>query len=231
MSEQQQVQEADRIVRPRDVARFFRRDCRGLRDSLQLEMAVAQYYLQMRAVLSPEGVPIGDAASAGIIADLERHADALSHAILRGLAHQASGEIATRSADAVARLSEQGVGLPRQFSDVGEARAVAAWRDTEGAHEGEFALFADFEHPRGPRHCVALFVDRDVAKHVGLLPPLAEVGYPHNDLEELDVAEAGALMRSVLDRSFPREPGDPDEFRILMASARARSIEPALPAP
>src|SRR4051794_25588771 len=80
MSEQQQVQERDPIVKPCDIARYLRRDCRGLRDSLQLEMAAAQYYLQLRGVMSPHGVPVGDAATAGVIADLEAHGDDLSHA-------------------------------------------------------------------------------------------------------------------------------------------------------
>jgi GNAT superfamily N-acetyltransferase len=169
-------------------------------------------------------VPVGDAATAGIIADLEAHGDALSHAILRALAHLATGDPATRSADAVARLAENGVGLPRQFRDVGEARAVAAWRDTAGAYAGECALFVEFEHPNGPGHTLALFVDRDFVKHVGLLPPMEGLGYPHDDLEELDLTEAGSLLRKVLDRTYPHELTDPDDFRILIGMARARSM-------
>src|SRR4051794_12153335 len=90
----------DRVLTPRDVARFFRDDCRTLRNSLQLEMVVAQYILRMREVESPEGVPIGDATCAGVIADLERHGDSLSHSILRALAYLGSGDAATRASDA-----------------------------------------------------------------------------------------------------------------------------------
>src|SRR4051794_198176 len=93
----------DRVASPRDVARFFRDDCRTLHDSLQLEMVVAQYILRMCEVETPEGVPIGDATCAGVIADLERHGDPLSHSILRALAYLGSGDVATRAADAAAR--------------------------------------------------------------------------------------------------------------------------------
>src|SRR4051794_35982424 len=91
---------ADRICSAHDIAIFFREDSRTLRDSLQLEMVVAQYDLRMRGVLTPEGVPVGDATGAAVIAHLEEHADPLSHAILRGLAHVGTGEVAKRSAHA-----------------------------------------------------------------------------------------------------------------------------------
>src|SRR4051812_40760591 len=107
----------DRIAGAREVAGFFREDCRGLRDSLQLEMVVAQYHLRMSDGLTREGVPIGDALGAGVVAELERHGDPLSHAILRGLAYVGIGETATRGADAVARLAEHGVGITARFGD------------------------------------------------------------------------------------------------------------------
>src|SRR5204863_1848057 len=75
---------SDRIASSRDVAIYFREDCRTLQDSLQLEMVVAQYLLRIRDVRSSAGVPVGDAVGAGIVAELEGHGDPLSHAILRG---------------------------------------------------------------------------------------------------------------------------------------------------
>src|SRR3954471_14357107 len=104
MSERMQGQE--RIASASEVAGFFRDDCRTLRDSLQLEMVVAQYLIRMRDVSSPQGVPVGDATSAAVIAELERHADPLSHAILRAVAYLGTGETGQRAADAVARLDE-----------------------------------------------------------------------------------------------------------------------------
>src|SRR4051794_28028318 len=157
MSERMQGQE--RIASASEVAGFFREDCRTLRDSLQLEMVVAQYLLRMRDVLTPQGMPVGDAVSAGVTAELEGHGDPLSHAILRGLAYLGTGETAKRSGEAVARLSERGVGLLHKFADVGQARPLGGWRATEGGRAGEYALFVDFEHPLGPGHALALFVE------------------------------------------------------------------------
>src|SRR5256885_17027433 len=56
----------DRISSARDIATYFREDCRTLRDSLQLEMVVAQYHLRMQGVLTREGLPVGDVASSGV---------------------------------------------------------------------------------------------------------------------------------------------------------------------
>src|SRR4051812_3871747 len=83
MNAQQQVQPGDPITAASEVARYFREDCRPLRDSLQLEMVAAQYWLRMRDAVSREGVPVGEAIGAGVVAALERHGDPLSHAILR----------------------------------------------------------------------------------------------------------------------------------------------------
>src|SRR4051794_25145335 len=82
----------DHIASTRDVAIYFREDCRTLRDSLQLEMVAAQYLIRMRDVQTSQGVPVGDAATAGVLAELEGHGDPLSHAILRGLAYLGAGE-------------------------------------------------------------------------------------------------------------------------------------------
>ena len=62
------------------MAIYFREDCRTLRDSLQLEMVVAQYCLQIRDVRTTAGVPVGDAVGVGVVAELEGHGDPLSHA-------------------------------------------------------------------------------------------------------------------------------------------------------
>jgi hypothetical protein len=235
MSEQQQLQDpAQRIASARDVAGYFRDDCRTLRDSLQLEMVVAQYLLQMRDVRSPQGVPVGDATSAAVIDRLERHGDRLSHAILRGLAHLATGDAATRSADAVARLGERDVGLPRKFADVGEARATGAWRNTKGAHPGEFVLFLDFEHPQGRGHSLGLFVEPrhgGVVKHIGLMSPMSELDSDHgvhpSELEAIEIPEAATLLRELLDRSYGPCLRGTDDYRVLIAAARARAMEKA----
>lgn len=222
----------DRTASVHEVATYFREDCRALRDSLQLEMVVAQYELRIRSVVSPDGVPVGDALSAGVIAELERHDDPLSHAILRGLEYLATGTTAQRSAEAAARIAARGVALPAQFADVAEARPVGAWRETGGAGDGEYALFVDFAYRLGTRHALALFVEPrrgGVVKHLGLLSAMTELDsddpFHPSALEPLEVATAGALMRKVLDRSFRRPGPDVDDYRVVIALARAHSME------
>lgn len=221
----------DKIASAVDLATYLREDCRTLRDSLQLEMVVAQYHLRLRGALTPEGVAAGDAISAGVIAELERHSDPLSHAILRALAHLGTGEAAERSADAVGRLAERGVGLALAFGDVAGARALGAWRATEGAFDGEYALFVDFEHSLGARHALALFVEPrrgGVVKHIGLMNSMSDLDPDdpfHPDvMEAIGIAAAGSLLREVLDRSFGPSLARTDDYRVLIAAARARSM-------
>jgi hypothetical protein len=250
MSEQQQARDLDRRepirraapsrqsaagpgdgpVTARHVAAYFRDDCRTLRDSLQLEMVVAQYLLQMRRALTPAGVPVADAVAAGVIAELEEYGDPLSHAILRGLAYLATGEVAQRSADAVARLAEHGVGLRAQFADVAAARVVDAWRTSAGGHRGEYALFVEFEHPLGTRHALALFVERrggGTLKHIGLMNSMHDLDpdepFHPGALEPLSIAAAVELLRQVLKRTFGAGVERTDDYRVLIAAARARA--------
>jgi hypothetical protein len=220
----------ERIASAREVTDYLRDDCRPLRDSLQLEMAIAQYCVRLRQVLSPEGVPVGDAVRAGVVAELERHADPLSHAILRGFSHLGTDVIATMSADAAARLADAGVGLASAFADVGEARAAGAWR-AEGGGRSEYALFAEFEHPLGARHSVALFVEPrrgGTVKHLALLRPMSDVDpggtFDPAAMEALEISAAGALLRDLLDRSFGPGLDRTDDFQVLIAAARARSM-------
>jgi hypothetical protein len=236
MSQQEQVRDPDRhsIASAREVATYFREDCRALRDSLQLEMVVAEYHVRMQGVLTPERVPVGDAASAGVIAELERHGDPLSHAILRGLDYLGTGETARRSAAAVARLAERRVELPREFADVADPRPLGAWRATGGGYEGEYALFVDFEHRLGARHSLALFVEPrggGVLKHIGLMKPMSDLdpGDPFHPsaLDTLEIAAAGARLREVIDRSLGSCLAEVDDYRVLIAAARARSMERA----
>lgn len=222
----------DRIASARNVAHWFREDCRTLRDSLQLEMVVAQYHLQMRDVLTPQGAPVGDATGAAVIAELERHGDALSHAILRGLEHLGTGETVTRSAGAIARLAGRGIGLPPKFADVAGARPLAAWRTSEGGHDGEYVLFADFEHAQGTRHALALFVEPrhgGVVKHIGLMNPMSDLdagdAFHPSALEPMPIATAGELLHELLDRSFRSDLSNTDDYRVLIGAARARSME------
>ena len=220
------MSERGRISHAGEVAGFFRKDCKVLRDSLQLEMVAAQYQLQMDGVRSPEGIPVGPAVCAGVVAELEAHGDALSHAILRALAYLGTGETAHRSADAVARLSEREVGLPPKFADVAQARAGGAWRSTEGGHEGECCLFFDFVYPQGTGHALALFVEPrggGTIKHIGLLQPMHEIQYP-GLMEELDIPEAGMLLKELLDRSYRPSLELTDDYRVLIAAARARAM-------
>ena len=222
----------DRAASVGDVATFLREDCRALRDSLQLEMVVAQYYLHMRDSRTPEGVRVGDAISAGVVAELERNGDPLSHAVLRGIAHLGNGETAKASAHAVARLAGDGVELPPAFADVGEALPVGAWRDTAGGRDGEYALFAEFEHPRGSSHSLALFVEPrrgGVIKHIGLLNAISELDrddpFHPSGLDDVEIADAGALLRDLIDRSFGRGLAGVDDYRVLLAAARASAME------
>lgn len=195
-------------------------------------MVVAQYVLQVRDVRSPEGVPVGDAVAAGVVAKLEHQGDPLSHAILRGLAHLAAGDMARRSAEAVTRLESTDIALPPRFADVGEARAVGAWRATDGASHGEYCLFAEFEHPTGRGHSIALFVEPrrigGVVKHLGLLGPLSELdGHPsfHPDaMVPLAPAEAGTLLIELLERTYGTDGADTDDYRVPILAARARSM-------
>jgi hypothetical protein len=219
----------DRIASQRDIAIYFREDCRPLDDSLQLEMVAAQYCLRLRDVVSRDGVPVSEKAVPGVVAELEGHGDPLSHAILRALAHVGTGHIASRSAEAAGRLGEREIGLPLHFADVANARTIGAWRDTRGAFDGEYSLFIDFEHPLGRRHSIAIFVEPrkgGVVKHLGLMSAISDFDpgdsiHPSR-LESLDSAAAGVLLRDVLDRTYGRSLAGVDDFRVLIAAARAR---------
>jgi len=223
MNAQPELRDQDRIANAREVANYFREDCRTLRDSLQLEMVVAQYLVQMRDVRSPEGVPVGDAVRAGVIAELERHGDPLSHVMLRGLAYLGTGETAARSAEAVARLAERGIGLTVTFGDVGGAWAVGAWRATQGGRRGEYALFVEYEHALGTRHSIAVFVRGGVARHIGLMHPMndfdADNPFHPSAMETLELDAATDRLRDVIDRSFGT---GSDDYRVLIAAARVR---------
>jgi hypothetical protein len=189
-------------------------------------MVEAQYHLQMRDVRSPEGVPVGDAITAAVIAELEGHADPLSHAILRGLEYLGTGETATRSAEAAARLADRAVGLTAKFGDVAGARAVGAWRATEGGRKSEYVLFAEFEHSLGRCHSLALFVRGGAVKHIGLMHSMSEFD-PSNPfhpsaMEKVAIADASELMRQVLDRTYGASLAGVEDFRLLIAAARVR---------
>jgi hypothetical protein len=221
----------DRIVSARDAAIYLREDCRDLDDSLTLEMVVAQYVLQLRAVRTSAGVPVGDIAGSGVIAELEGHGDELSHAILRAVGQLAADEIAVRAADAAARLTERGVGLPRKFGDVAAVAPLGAWRTSEGAHPGEYVLFADFAHALGRRHSIAMFVEPHrggLVKHLGLmsaLRDLEDLGPFHPDaMESLRPPEAATLMHEVLERTYGPAAEAADDYRALLANARARTL-------
>jgi hypothetical protein len=221
----------DRVVSTRDVAVYFRADCRPLSDSLQLEMVVAQYCLRMADVVTTAGPAAGDVVGPEVVAELEGHGDSLSHAILRGLAHLEPGETGVRAAESAARLEDRAVGLPERFADVGNASPVGVWRTGRGGRGGEFALFAEFEHPRGRRHTIALFVEPcggGRVKHIGLLGPIGEFDredpFHPNAMEALEIAPAAALMRDVLERSYGVTVAANDDYRVLIASARARAI-------
>lgn len=220
-----------RVASARDVAIYLRDDCRTLRDSLQLEMVVAQYCLRIRDLVTTGGVPIGDVVGVGVVAELEREGDALSHAIMRAIAHLAAGETADRSAEAATRLTQRITGLPQQFADVGKARALSAWR-TGADLDGEYAVFADFEYPRGGGgHAIALFVDSRhgaVVKHIGLLSPMSELDpdeplHP-NALEPVTIPAGGALMREALEHSYGPLGAESHDHRVPIAAARARSM-------
>jgi hypothetical protein len=222
----------DRIASSGDVAIYFREDCRTLADSLQLEMVVAQYDLRLRDTATAEGIPVGDAMSAGVIAELEGHGDELSHAILRGLAHLGTGERSARSAAAAERLAERGIGLPETFADVGSAEPIGAWRDRRKAYPGEYVLFIDYEHSRGRQHSVAVFVEpRGTVKHIGLMPPTSEFDrgdqFHPSGLESLPTAKAGGILGDALRRTFGDDLEDTDDFRVLVAAARTGANSPA----
>jgi hypothetical protein len=225
----------DRIAHSGDIAIYFREDCRTLADSLQLEMVVAQYDLRLRDIATPQGIPIGDAASASVIAELERHGDELSHAILRALADLGTGERGTRSAEAAERLAERSIELPDTFADVGATRALGAWRDTRDAYPGEYVLFVDFEHPQGRRHGVAVFVEpRGTVKHIGLMPPATDHDpddpFHPSALESLPIATAGEILGDAIQRTWGESLELTDDYRAIIAAARARSIHATAPA-
>jgi hypothetical protein len=216
----------DRIASSGDIAIYFREDCRTLADSLQLEMVVAQYDVRLRDTATAEGIPVGDAVSAGVIAELEGHGDELSHAILRGLAHLGTGERSARSAIAAERLAERGVELPETFADVAAAEPIGAWRDRRKAHPGEYVLFVDYEHPRARRHSVAVFVEpRGTVKHIGLMPPTSDFDpgdqFHPSRLEPLPAAKGNGILADALRRTYGDDLEDTDDFRVLVAAARA----------
>lgn len=219
----------DRIAAASDVAIYLREDCRTLRDSLQLEMVAAQYCLQIRDVRTPTGVPVGEVVAAEMVIALEGERDPLSYAILRALAHVGLGDLAKRSGEAAARIRD--VGRLRQFADVGKVVPTGAWRATD-AVPGEETLIAEFEHERGRRHTVAVFVEPrrgGMAKHLGLLGPAHDVVEPgcmlHPDaMESLEIPVAGERLREVLERVHGSRCAATDDFRALIAAARARSM-------
>ena len=95
----------------------------------------------------------------------------------------------------------------------------------------EFVFFAEFEHQRGARHTIALFVEPrggGTVKHIGLLRAMNELDsdgpFHPNALETIDISAAGALIREVLERTYGPRAAASDDFRVLIASARARSI-------
>src|SRR4051794_16591175 len=222
----------DRISHAGDIAIYFREDCRTVADSLQLEMVVAQYDVRLRDTMTAQGIPVGNAVSAGVIAELEQHCDELSHAIPRALAHLGTGERASRSTAAAERLADRGVGLPETFADVGAAEAIGAWRDTRDGYIGEYALFVEFEHPLGRRHSAAVFVEpRGTVKHIGLMHPPSDLDpddrFHPSRLESLPLAKAGGILRDALDRTFGASLESTDDYRVLIAAARAASMRAA----
>ena len=221
----------DRIASTRDVAIYFREDCRTLRDSLQLEMVVAQYWPRIRDVVSTAGLPVGESVGTGVVAELEGMGDELSHAILLVLAKLSGGVTATRAAEAAARLGERETGLPPQFEDAGKASPRGAWR-TQGGDDDEYAFFAEFEFPRGGRHTVMLFVVETFAgpfiKHIGLLGGMNEVDaagpFDPEVMEVLEIAAAGELLRDLLEATYGPPEHESDDHRVIIAAARARSM-------
>ena len=45
-------------------------------------------------------------------------------------------------------------------------------------------------------------------------------------MESLDIPAAGALMREVLERSYGPSGAETDDYRVLIAQARARAMVP-----
>jgi hypothetical protein len=176
-------------------------------------------------------VPVGDAVALRVIAELEHMGDALSHAILRGLAYMAPGLVGERSSEALARLSEKMPGIPQQFADVGKASLVRAWCGNNAEIAGEYILFARFEYPRSPEHGIALYVEQrngDAVKHLGLVDAASEDDFADSlhpsAPESLDITSAGVLIGDALERTYGPEATETDDFRALIAAARRRSI-------
>ena len=95
----------------------------------------------------------------------------------------------------------------------------------------EFVFFAEFEHPRGARHTIGLFVEprgAGTVKHIGLLRAMNELDpdgpFHPNALETMEISAAGALIREVLEGSYGPRAAASDDYRVLIASARARSM-------
>jgi len=139
--------------------------------------------------------------------------------------------MAQQSAEAIARLRERAVDLPKPFADVGKAKAIGAWRTHDAEFDGEYALFADFEYPRGADHAIALYAEPKrggVVKHIGLLSAMRDLE-PYEPvhpsaMEPLDIPEAGAVIAQLLERTYGPLAEETDDFRVLVAAARAKSI-------
>ncbi len=218
----------------REIAACFREDCRTLRDSLQLEMVVAQYCLRMRDAVTPERLPVGNALSASVISSLERDGDPLALAILKALAHIGCGDARDRSRHAAARVAGAGIGLAAPFSDVCGASAVAAWRSTEGAFAGEYVMLVDFEYPRGAAHALALFVEPrggGRVKHIALTSPVrdlpSDAGFHAEAMEPLEIPDAGELLAEAMERAFGTDLAKAEDFRVLIGAARVGSMQAA----
>lgn len=213
------------LAATRELAHCFLDDCRGATDALELELIVAQYLPRFNGGLELHGMEALEA----LLGELERRGDRISHAALRALWYLGTGDLQRLSADAAARLGERGVGLPLRLADVGLVRPTGAWRATRGGHRGEYVLFVEFEHPRGPTHSLAVFVEPrrgGVVKHLALLQPMNDLGddnpFRPEVLENLELDVAGPLLRDVLVRTFGRGTAGTDDYRVLVAAARVR---------
>lgn len=135
----------------------------------------------------------------GLIAALERIADAPAMAALRALSAGGSRQVAEASREAAERLAARDLAEPAWAADLGTARPTEARIMSETAFDDGVSVLVGFEGPGEDDHVVGAYIDHNLggmAKDLLLVPgPLAKVVEVARVGGELEGAIGGAEIR------------------------------------
>jgi hypothetical protein len=209
------------------VARSLRGDCAYLTNPLHLEMTAS-------AALGSWGDSDGLAATRDpffldVIGALDDAGDPNALAFLRGLEAVATPVIAEPSGAAAERCQARGAEPPECVAGIGTATPSTAWvaRNPEGGEQ--LCVFADFAYPAAYDHTIAVFVDDDArVKYIAVTRATGEAPLPDMDVEQTDLAVAGAILMDAFDATDPlveRDNGEIEKLKLgALAYARAQSL-------